>query len=267
MSNPLRTRAIADAKVKTDTIDASPLAELLAADYLPTVWQPDPATRALRRRVAGRSALVAERTRLRNRVGAVLMRNLVGCPWSDPFGLSGRAWLAEVELSSDERELVDRTLRLLDGLETEIGLAEAASPGRSSTIAGSGGCCRSRASGCRPRSVSSLSSVTWTVPSPEQARRLSLALPDLPPVGRPSGLHRPHQPRRPGPRPGPAGRGRSRRHPGARPAARLLRPDRRATRSRDRDRGRRPQADRPRLSPPAPLRRLPLCTDPADGHQ
>jgi hypothetical protein len=79
---PLRTRAIADAKAKTDTIDAATLAELLAADYLPTVWQPDPETRALRRRVAGRAALVAERTRLRNRISAVLIRNPVACPWS-----------------------------------------------------------------------------------------------------------------------------------------------------------------------------------------
>lgn len=125
VSNPLRTRAIADAKTKTDTIDAATLAELLAADYLPTVWQPDPETRALRRRVAGRTALVAERSRLRNRISAVLIRNLVACPWSDPFGVKGRLWLAAVELPADERELVDLTLRLLDGLEAEIGLAEA----------------------------------------------------------------------------------------------------------------------------------------------
>ena len=124
VSNPLRTRAIADAKVKTDTIDATTLAELLAADYLPTVWQPDPATRALRRRVAGRTALVAERTRLRNRISAVLIRNLVASPWSDTFGKSGRAWLATVALPEDERELVDLTLRLLDGLAAEIEVAE-----------------------------------------------------------------------------------------------------------------------------------------------
>ena len=93
VSNPLRTRAIADAKTKTDTIDAATLAELLAADYLPAVWQPDAATRALRRRVAARAALVAERTRLRNRVSAILARNLVSCPLSDTFGKRGRAWL------------------------------------------------------------------------------------------------------------------------------------------------------------------------------
>ena len=125
VSNPLRTRAIADAKTKTDTIDATTLAELLAADYLPAVWQPDPATRELRRRVAARAALVAERTRLRNRISAVLGRNLVVCPWSDPFGRRGRAWLGSLELPVDERELVGLTLRLHDALAAEISHAEA----------------------------------------------------------------------------------------------------------------------------------------------
>jgi transposase len=128
VSNPLRTRAIADAKTKTDTIDATTLAELLAADYLPTVWQPEPATRVLRRRVAARIALVAERTRLPNRIQAVLMRNLVSCPWSDAFGAGGRDWLGSVELPGDEREQVDRTLRLLEGLDAEIRLPRRASP-------------------------------------------------------------------------------------------------------------------------------------------
>jgi len=125
VSNPQRTRAIADAKKKTDTIDAATLAELLAADYLPLVWQPDVTTRALRRRVAARAVLVVERTRLRNRISAVLIRNLVRCPSSDTFGKRGRAWLATVALPDDERDLVDTTLRLLDGLEVEIRGAEA----------------------------------------------------------------------------------------------------------------------------------------------
>ena len=72
VSNPMRTRAIALAKVKTDKIDAKVLAQLGAADFLPEVWAPDEATRALRRRVAHRSNLVRQRTRLRNQVHAVL---------------------------------------------------------------------------------------------------------------------------------------------------------------------------------------------------
>ena len=38
ISNPMKTRAIAEAKVKTDKVDAAILAQLLAADYLPPVW-------------------------------------------------------------------------------------------------------------------------------------------------------------------------------------------------------------------------------------
>jgi transposase len=47
VSNPSKTRAIAEAKVKTDKVDARILAQLLAADFLPPVWLPDDRTRAL----------------------------------------------------------------------------------------------------------------------------------------------------------------------------------------------------------------------------
>ena len=124
VSNPLRTRAIASAKRKTDDIDAATLAELLAADYLPPVWQPDPATRQLRRLVAHRAGLVHDRTAVRNRVSAVLMRRLVRPPVSDVFGVRGRAWLGSLELPPDERLTVDAAVRLDTLLSSEIELAE-----------------------------------------------------------------------------------------------------------------------------------------------
>ena len=43
VSNPLQTRAIAQAKVKTDKIDAKVLAQLLRCDFIPRVWEPDQA--------------------------------------------------------------------------------------------------------------------------------------------------------------------------------------------------------------------------------
>src|SRR5256884_5271939 len=49
IGNPLRVRAIAEAKIKTDKVDSRVLAELLRCDYLPKVWQPDPETQRLRR--------------------------------------------------------------------------------------------------------------------------------------------------------------------------------------------------------------------------
>lgn len=124
VSNPLRTRAIADAKCKTDEVDARVLAQLLAADFIPEVWVPDAATRALRRRVAHRASLVGQRTRLRNRIHAVLMRNLVSCPYSDLFGRAGLRWLAEVALPEDERGQVASALRLLGVVDAEISAAE-----------------------------------------------------------------------------------------------------------------------------------------------
>src|SRR5216117_812764 len=72
VSNPAKTRAIAEAKVKTDKVDAAVLAGLLAADYLPAVWLPDEATHALRRQVTRRAHIVRQRTRLKNQVQSIL---------------------------------------------------------------------------------------------------------------------------------------------------------------------------------------------------
>ena len=124
VSNPMRTRAIADAKVKTDRIDAAVLAQLLAADFIPEVWTPDEATRGRRRQVAHRSSLLQQRTRLRNRVQAILHRNLLECPFTDAFGKGGRRWLAEAALPTGERGQVESALRLLDALEAEIAAAD-----------------------------------------------------------------------------------------------------------------------------------------------
>lgn len=124
VSNPLRTRAIADAKIKTDKVDAKTLAQLLAADFIPEVWVPDPATRALRGRIARHRALVQQRTRLRNQIHAALIRSLVSCPYSDVFGVAGRRWLAEAALASHERAGVESALRLHDSFEAEIALLD-----------------------------------------------------------------------------------------------------------------------------------------------
>jgi transposase len=118
-------RAITEAKVKTDRRDARTLARLLAAGLLHGCWLPDEPTRALRRRLARRAQLVRQRTRAKNEIHAVLIRNLKGRPpMSDVFGRGGRVWLAELELPADERETVDGCLRQIDYLDTEIALIE-----------------------------------------------------------------------------------------------------------------------------------------------
>lgn len=115
ISNPVKTRAIAEAKVKTDKVDARILAQLLAADFLPPVWLPDERTRMLRRQCCRRAHLVRQRTRLKNQVQAILHRNLMPRPpVSDLFGKAGRNWLAHQPLPVDEQRCVQALLRQLD---------------------------------------------------------------------------------------------------------------------------------------------------------
>lgn len=115
VSNPRKTRAIAEAKVKTDKVDARILAQLLAVDFLPETWVADEQTRRRRRLVARRMHLVKQRTRLKNQVHAILSRNLVStCPHADLFGGVGRRWLAEQDLPADEQRSVDALIRQLD---------------------------------------------------------------------------------------------------------------------------------------------------------
>lgn len=77
ISDPRKTRAIAEAKIKTDKIDARVLADLLRADYLPTVWLPDPATQQLRHLLSDRQSDVTRRTEVKNRIHGVLQRELL----------------------------------------------------------------------------------------------------------------------------------------------------------------------------------------------
>ena len=81
------------ARAKTDRLDARTLARLLAAGELDAVWVPDRATWVMRRRLSRRGQLVHARTRVKNEIHAVLMRQLVGRPpVSDLFArLAGRA--------------------------------------------------------------------------------------------------------------------------------------------------------------------------------
>jgi transposase len=114
-------RAMTHAKVKNDRVDAQLLAKLLAAGMLPGTWVCDEQTRVLRRRIARRSQLVRGRTRARNQIHAIAIRNLSGrAPASDTFAKKGRAWLATLQLPADEREMLDSCLREADFLTAEL---------------------------------------------------------------------------------------------------------------------------------------------------
>lgn len=121
VSNPIRTRAIAEARVKTDKVDAEVLAQLLRAKFLPTVWKPDAATRVRRRTTTQRSVLVSDRTRVKNRIHSVLHQRMIASPFPSLFSTKGREWLANLRVGDAEGDATLASgLRLLASIEKEL---------------------------------------------------------------------------------------------------------------------------------------------------
>jgi transposase len=120
VSNPLKTRLIAEARVKTDKVDALVLAQLLRCDFLPRVWEPGEDVQRLRRLTARRAALVMDKTAVKNRIHSLLHQRLIAAPVKDLFCRQGRRWLASLTLDEEGRAALDSDLRLLAGLEEEV---------------------------------------------------------------------------------------------------------------------------------------------------
>jgi transposase len=125
VSNPLLTRAIAQAKIKTDKIDALVLAHLLRLGYLPEVWIPDVETRQLRLQTTERSCLTADRTRLKNRIHAILNQRLIQAP-AELFSPAGLDWLRALSLDAVGRRALDRLLGQLELVERDLAESSAA---------------------------------------------------------------------------------------------------------------------------------------------
>ncbi len=124
VANPLQVRAIAEAKVKTDKIDARMLAKLHASGFLPEVWVADEATESSRRRMAERTQLVSHLTRLKNRVQSVLHANLIPRYEGKLFTKGGRRWLEEAPLPADQKRVVSRHLSEHDRLAAELAVVD-----------------------------------------------------------------------------------------------------------------------------------------------
>jgi transposase len=118
--HPSRCKAIASARLKNDKAGAAILGQLLRADLLPEAWIAPPPVRQLRALLRHRVYLVRLRTRLRNRIHAIVAGYGHGRPaggyWTGP----GRAWLAALDLLAVSRELAGDYLGLIDALQERI---------------------------------------------------------------------------------------------------------------------------------------------------
>lgn len=103
--NPRKAKLMMGMINKTDRLDAQGLNRLQRNGTLPTVWIPPGALRDLRELTRARLGLTAERTRLKNRMTAMLAK--YGTPaseYSDRFGKGGR-----IEMESHLQRLPEQT--------------------------------------------------------------------------------------------------------------------------------------------------------------
>ena len=114
LSNPIRNKAIASAKVKTDKIDSITLANLLRGGWAAECYVPSKETMEFRKLVRFRANLVRERTKLKNRIHAYLLMNNISVD-ARPFT---KSFVEEVRKLDDLR--VKSYLRLIDALNSEI---------------------------------------------------------------------------------------------------------------------------------------------------
>jgi transposase len=117
LAHPLRTKAIASARVKTDAVDARTLTHLLRTDLLPEAYI---APRELRDLLRHRVALTRIRLALKQRVGAILAKHGIARPYSNLFGPGGLRFLEEVELREGPRRRLDSLLSLIGDFDREI---------------------------------------------------------------------------------------------------------------------------------------------------
>jgi len=124
LSNPAKTRLIAEAKIKTDKVDARTLAGLLRADMLPTCYVPGEELRSRRELLRHRLSLVKIRTEVKNRIHALLDKHGLRMPGTTPFSKGNVAWLRERSLGFMDDAILRSDLALLETVDEQVEVIE-----------------------------------------------------------------------------------------------------------------------------------------------
>jgi transposase len=123
LAHPKKVKAIAEAKIKTDKIDAQTLAHLLRSDLIPRAYVPGKATREIKTILRQRMFMVRVSTMVKNRIKTLIDRYPeVKRDYSteELFTKQGHQWLRKVELSTTDRRLLDNELDLLEQVQGQI---------------------------------------------------------------------------------------------------------------------------------------------------
>jgi transposase len=115
LANPKKTKAIAEATLKNDKVDARTLADLLRAKLIAQCYVPPESVRALRGLVRHRINLTKDMTRVKNRIHAILDKYELEFTATDMFGKAGMMWLRSItRIAKESAECED--VKLLMGI-------------------------------------------------------------------------------------------------------------------------------------------------------
>jgi len=124
VAHPLKVKAIAEAKIKTDKISADILAHLLRADLIPECYVRDAKSRRIQQVLRQRMFLVKLQTMVKNKIHNLIDRQENAREeaqgYSDLFGVRGMHFLRTADIPLLERKLLDDQLELLEEIRTRI---------------------------------------------------------------------------------------------------------------------------------------------------
>jgi transposase len=120
LTNPKKTRALAENKIKTDRIDARLLADLLRGNLLSPSYVPPREIRIQRSIIRERARLVETRTILKNRIHTLLDKYDQKPPFTDLFGKHGLEWLSSLQLQPGDQTILNVNLEQLNSLTHSI---------------------------------------------------------------------------------------------------------------------------------------------------
>lgn len=119
IAHPMRVKAIASARIKTDSIDAGVLCDLLRGNLLPESYHAPKNVRDWKEIVRFHCSLVRLRVQVKNKIHSILWKNALVAPY-DLWGRKGRAWLDALAIPEPSRRHLRSYCSLLDDLDARV---------------------------------------------------------------------------------------------------------------------------------------------------
>lgn len=124
LAHPLRTKAIASARIKTDELDAKTLAHLLRSNLVPMAYIPTIEEQEDRDLSRARCQFVKQQTWIKNQIHSLLTKENLTPPVTDLFGVKGRLWLEKQDILENKRVILGQMLALLENVKSKISVLD-----------------------------------------------------------------------------------------------------------------------------------------------